>query len=283
MKQILTCTDGSVCAQSVYDHSAWAAKRTGAQVHVLHMIDHHREKAAIADASGTIGPNANANLLEELVRFEEAKVRIARMRGKALLEEASRQLMADGVKVETEQRHGSLVEAVESMERAIDMVVIGKRGESADFAKMHLGSNLERVIRASNRPVLVAARAFKEIGSFLIAYDGGPSARKAVEYAIAQPLLRGLKCHLIRVSKPDSAAERGLAHTKGELEDAGFVVEADLIGGEPEAVIAEVVNAKGIDLLVMGAYGHSKVRQLILGSTTSAMVRTCLVPVLLFR
>ena len=38
-----------------------------------------------------------------------------------------------------------------------------------------------------------------------------------------------------------------------------------------------------IDLLAMGAYGHSRVRQFIVGSTTSSMVRTCLIPVMLFR
>ncbi|BET68628.1 hypothetical protein ASA1KI_35460 [Opitutales bacterium ASA1] len=38
-----------------------------------------------------------------------------------------------------------------------------------------------------------------------------------------------------------------------------------------------------VDLLVIGAYGHSRIRQFIVGSTTTACVRTCLVPVLMFR
>jgi hypothetical protein len=60
-------------------------------------------------------------------------------------------------------------------------VVIGKRGEATDFAKGHLGSNLERVARSSRKPILVAARAFRPITRFLIAYDGGASANKALE------------------------------------------------------------------------------------------------------
>jgi nucleotide-binding universal stress UspA family protein len=43
------------------------------------------------------------------------------------------------------------------------------------------------------------------------------------------------------------------------------------------------VTSNAIELLVMGAYGHSRVRQLIIGGTTTAMVRTCLIPVLLLR
>ena len=53
--------------------------------------------------------------------------------------------------------------------------------------------------------------------------------------------------------------------------------------GEPETVIAEAIKREGIQLLVMGAHGHSPIRHLILGSTTTTMVRTCEVSVLLFR
>ena len=39
MKRILTCTDGSSYAHSIYHYSAWAAKRLEAEIHVLHMLD----------------------------------------------------------------------------------------------------------------------------------------------------------------------------------------------------------------------------------------------------
>ncbi|HCI19813.1 MAG TPA: universal stress protein UspA, partial [Alphaproteobacteria bacterium] len=53
--------------------------------------------------------------------------------------------------------------------------------------------------------------------------------------------------------------------------------------GEPEKVISDHVEQHSIDLLVMGAYGHSRIRNLMIGSTTTQMIRSCLVPVLLFR
>ena len=64
---------------------------------------------------------------------------------------------------------------------------------------------------------------------------------------------------------------------------AGFTVTADLMPGDPDEVIAAQVKEREINLLVMGAYGHSRVRNLILGSTTTHLIRTCLVPVTLFR
>ena len=60
-------------------------------------------------------------------------------------------------------------------------------------------------------------------------------------------------------------------------------MDATLLEGDPDEVIAEEVEKKGIDLLVMGAYGHSRIRHLVIGSTTTAFIRTCRIPVLLFR
>jgi len=67
---------------------------------------------------------------------------------------AEARLREDGVeKVVPVLRHGDLVEELALLEHEADLIVIGKRGEAADFAKLHLGSNLERVVRASARPV----------------------------------------------------------------------------------------------------------------------------------
>jgi nucleotide-binding universal stress UspA family protein len=48
-------------------------------------------------------------------------------------------------------------------------------------------------------------------------------------------------------------------------------------------VIARHVRDHAVDMVVMGAYGHSRIRQLIVGSTTTGVLRACLVPVLLLR
>ncbi len=282
MPRILACTDGSIYAASVYGHAAWAAQRMAAAVEVLHVLDHHRERAALADLSGTIGPDAGDELLSQLAELDEAKGRLAQKKAKAILQDAGRHLLAAGLAdVTLTQRHGSLVETLDEFEARADLVVIGKRGDAADFARLHLGANIERVIRQSHRPVLVASRGFAPVERFLIAFDGGPSARKAVEYAAQKPLLKGLECRLLMVGRDDGGEP--LAWAEDMLRRGGVRVEASVRPGEPEEVIAETVKADGVGLLVMGAYGHSRIRQLIVGSTTTAMVRTCQVPVLMFR
>jgi nucleotide-binding universal stress UspA family protein len=280
MSTILTCTDGSLYSPSVYQHAAWAASRIGASIHVLHVIE-RAESRDVRDLSGSIGFDANTELLEELAKHDESHARVARLRGKAILDDATRQLA--GHEVSTTQRHGSVVETLAEFEAGASLVVIGKRGEHADFAKGHLGSNLERVIRSAKIPVLVAAREFKPVERFLIAFDGGASSLKAIHHAATNPLLKGLDCHLLMVGKKDGEYARALEHAATALRGAGFHVTADLLPGDPDEVIASQVIAREIGLLVMGAYGHSRVRQFILGSTTTHLIRTCQVPVMLFR
>jgi nucleotide-binding universal stress UspA family protein len=280
MSTILTCTDGSLYAPSIYQHAAWAASRLGASIHVLHVIERD-ESLDQQDLSGSIGFDANAELLEELAKHDESHARVARLRGKAILADAAKQLAEHEVK--TTQRHGSVVETLDEFEKDASLVVIGKRGEHADFAKGHLGSNLERVVRSAKIPVLVAAREFKPVSRFLIAFDGGPSSLKAVHHAATNPLLQGLECHLLMVGKEDKDHELTLEHAATGLRGAGFTITADLLSGDPDEVIAKQVEQREINLLVMGAYGHSRVRQLILGSTTTHLIRTCHVPVMLFH
>ena len=283
MKTILACTDGSLYAPSIYQHAAWAAKREESAVRVLHVLE--REEANRGcDLTGSLGFDAGAELMEELVRLDEAHARVARLRGKAVLEDAKKQLGEQGIaQVEALQRHGSLVDTVEEFEADAGLVVVGKRGEHADFAKGHLGSNLERVVRSAEIPVMVASRAFQPIDSFLIAFDGGASALKAVHYAASNPLLKGLKCHLLAVGKEGSEMARELENATTGLKGAGFAVESALMQGAPEETIRREVEARGVGLLVMGAYGHSRIRRLVIGSTTSQLVRDCHIPVLMFR
>jgi nucleotide-binding universal stress UspA family protein len=284
MPAILACTDGSTFAPSVYQHAAWAAHRLATGVEILHVINHHREHSQTNDLTGAIGMDAAAELTAELANLEEAQGRVARLMGKAILEKGRQQLAEAGiVGVTLTQRHGAVVETLAELEPDAELVVFGKSGDHALLAPGQVGGHLENLIRTSVRPVLVAERSFKSVQRFLIAFDNSPSARKAVAYVAASPLLRGLECHLVMVGRADAAHETALNEAREQLTRAGFAVTAKLIPGSPAPVIAEQVEAAGIDLLVMGAYGHSQIREFIVGGTTTKMVRNTPVSVLMFR
>lgn len=285
-KKILACTDGSApYAASVYDHAAWAAKRIDASVEILHVLDHHSDRrGAGADLSGTIGMDARDELLEQLAELDSVKAKVAQKRARLVLEDAEKRLTAAGVReVILTQRHGTVVETVDEFEDAANLVVIGKRGETHDVASEHLGANLERVVRSSRRPVLVASRAFQPIEKVLIAFDGSPSARRAVEAIGASPLLKGLTCHVLSVGYEGSERKGQMTWATDTLKANGIEAEAVSRQGDADDVISAYVRDEGINLMVMGAYGHSRIRSFIVGSTTTTMIRTCKIPLLMVR
>ncbi len=281
--KIIALVDGSTYAQSVCDHAAWVAERTGWAVELLHLLG-RREGAETADYSGSIALGARTALLEELAELDAQRARLVTHRGRAILEDARAILDRAGInEITTRLRRGDIVETVAEQEAGAEMILIGKRGEDADLARGHLGSNLERVVRASRKPVFVAARAFKPIGRVLIAHDGGASAMRAVEHVARTPLYRGLEANVVTVGSASDAARKSLADAKAALDAAGITVKTDIVTGQPETALAKLVEEAPFDMVVMGAYGHSRIRSLIIGSTTTEMIRSCKVPIVLTR
>lgn len=279
--KIIALIDGSTYSQSVCDNAAWIARRTDAAVELVHVLG--RRETASADLSGTISLGARSALLAELSALDETRARLAQKRGRAILEDAQATLAEAGVTATMRLRNGDLLEAVAGAEKQAGLIVIGKRGEGADFARLHLGSNLERIARSATRPVFVAARAWRPVAKVLIAHDSGPSIGRAIDHIAASPLLAGLDIRLLRVGADTAENRRGIEAARAALEAAGHTTATELAPGQPDKVIAERVERDGIDLLVMGAYGHSRIRSMIIGSTSSEMIRACKIPVLLFR
>lgn len=284
MPKLIAFIDGSLYSESVLDHAAWVATTIGAAVDVVHVIGRRDVASADFNLSGNLEAGSHQSLLNELADHDAQRAKLAQQRGRLIVDAGVARLHAAGVaEAHPRLRTGDIVEAVQELEAEADLIVIGKRGEAADFAKLHLGSNLERVARVSRKPVMVASRAFRAVKRFLVAFDGGPSVMKAVDHIAQGNLFPGLPCHMIMVGRETPDARGKLNAAAETLRAAGYEVEALLEGGEPEEVIARHAEADHIDLLVMGAYGHSRVRSLIIGSTTTQMIRSVKIPVMLFR
>ena len=285
MGKIIACIDGSGYADSVSNLSAWVHKRTGLELSLLHVVAPHSEMEAKSDMTGHIGIDVKSNLLEELTRLDEEHGKLELKKGQLMLDHAKEMLDAQGIiQPEMLHRRGSLVETIQEFEAQAELIVMGKRGEHYHTASDHLGSNLERVARAIHKPLLVATQEIKPIKKFLIAYDGSPSANKAVEYVSSNSLFKGLECHVLKVGSATTEAQIILKQAEEKLKTSGFNVHIHLKQGMPvEDAVSEYITSHSIDLLAIGAYGHSKIRSLILGSTTTSLIRKSGIPVMLFR
>jgi nucleotide-binding universal stress UspA family protein len=280
MTKIIAFIDGSIYSQSVCDHAAWAARRTGASVEMLHVLG-RREMSSVPEIfSFGLASDARDALLSELAAFDEQKRGLGERRGAAILEQAAARVREAGVEeVSTRLLHGDLVEAAQAAEPTADLFVMGKRGEAADFARLHLGSNLERVARAVRKPVLAASRAFTGIERVLVAFDASRSVMQAIDEMATSRLFRGLDNRVLMVGPETPDLRRQLEGAAARVR----ATEARIVPGQPDVVIPAEVEAKQIQMLVMGAYGHSRIRALIIGGTSSEMIRSCRIPVMLFR
>lgn len=280
---LIALVDASAYAESVCRHAAWIAGRTNWTVKIYHVMG-RRDAIEQQDLSGAIRLGARSALLDQLSELDAARAKLAHEHGRAILEDAKALIaQTSELPVETRLRQGDLLDTVTAKEDTGDMIVIGKRGEAAGLAMAHLGSNLERVVRASHKPVFIANRAFKTISSVLVAFDGGASSLQAVDYIARSPLFAGLTVTLVFAGKETPAMQKALSDACATLKAGGFDARTLVQSGEPENVLAQITAEGAHDLLVMGAYGHSRVRSFIIGSTTTEMLRSCKVPVFIMR
>lgn len=280
---VLACIDGSSYSPAVCDAAAWVIQRLDTQLKFLHVL-HKKQEVPKSDLSGSIGLGARESLLEELAALDEKRGKLAQERGRQIIADAMRRARNAGVaEPDGLQRHGGLVETLTELESGIRLLVLGKRGEAAEFASEHLGSHLERVVRAMKCSILVTTKTFQSPHRFMLAFDGSATACKVVDLVAGSPLLSGLPCHLVMAGAETAESRSKLDHARQTLEKAGFEVSAVILPGEPESVLCSYQKDNAIDLLIMGAYGHSRIRQLLIGSTTTAMLRRSETPVLLLR
>ncbi|MGL5108983.1 MAG: universal stress protein [Vibrio ordalii] len=281
MTNIFACIDGSLAMTAVCDAAAWASINTGLPITLLHVLE-KSEFEGHSDLSGNIGLGSRELLLQELSELDHQRSRLAHEQGRILLDSGKEYLAGLGMSgVETLQRHGQLVETTLELSSNMRMLIMGKQGST--HAHDLIGSNIENVIRTLANPILVVQSGFQAPSRFLFAYDASPTAKKVLELIASSPLLKGLECELVMVGERSDEHERQLAQAKQLLKSAGIKAEAILLQGEVVPVICQHTVEVGCDLIVMGAYGRSLMRQFIVGSTTTHMLKKTETSILLLK
>ncbi|MEE2000304.1 universal stress protein [Alkalimonas sp. MEB108] len=283
IKKVMACIDASPYAEAVCDYSVWAANRLNAPLSVLHILD-KAQHTNTPDLSGTIGLGSQEILLEQLAELDEKHAKLALERGRLILDAAKARAEAAGVsEVDERLRHGHFVTSLLELEDEIRLLVLGKRGFSSADAHGQLGMHVEGLIRSMQKPVLLTQQHFVEPHSLLMAYDGSETATKSLNMLAESPLCKGLPCHLVMAGADVEAARAQLEQAAEKLRSEGFEVTVAIVAGEPDVVLNQYQQDHNIGLLVMGAYGHSRIRQFFLGSTTTAMISKAKCSLLVLR
>ena len=269
LKDLLVVVDNDPACASRID----VARRL-AEAHEAHLTGLHVMPRPVPLYSDAPTPVA----LETMQRqeLEQAAARAA-----ALFEGRTR-----GTTARTERRvvEGHPLEVVTVHARHADLIVVGQ-GRDLGEASADLSSLPADLVLAAGRPVLVVPRygTFLSVGAdVLVAWDASREATRAVHDAL--PLLRRARKVTVLSIDPEDTGEPRIAGGDIALHLArhGVPVQAATVSGADIAVgdlLLSYGADHGIDLIVMGAYGHTRFRELILGGATRQLLQSMTVPV----
>ena len=282
-KRIMACIDASPYAEAICDYAVWAAKKLQAAMSVIHVLD-KAQHTHTPDLSGSIGLGSQELLLQQLAELDEKHGKLAMERGRHILDAAIERAQQAGVTdVDQRLRHGQLVETLVAMQDESRLVVMGKRGFSSAEEHGHIGLHVERVIRSVSTPILLTQQAYIEPKRIMLAFDGSATAEKCLATLANSPFAQGLPVHIVMAGDENEANRNLLAAATLQLQQAGFKTKSAIIDGDPEQVLNEYQQQHLIDMMVMGAYGHSRIRQFIVGSTTTSMICNAKCSLLILR
>jgi nucleotide-binding universal stress UspA family protein len=186
---------------------------------------------------------------------------------------------------ETKKVTGVIDETIiEEGHKCCDWILLAQRGEHFHInGGAILGSTAQSVVRRSGKPVLVTPEHFREIKSMAIAYDGSAPAHKALKLAAELSKQTAWPLSVVMVTADRTSGEN--ISKKAEALLSAFKMDSAAIiltGNEDKALLKFTLEGM-VELLVMGAYGHNRLRELLVGSTTSSVIRKSTIPVLLTR
>jgi nucleotide-binding universal stress UspA family protein len=271
---ILVHVDQSPRAQMRLDIAAELARQHGAHLTALQVIDVALPVMAMGDGGG-------GAVIAELMEQMRQSALAAGVKLKVAFEAA---LAREGIMGEWRQVEGTTQEILALHGRYADLLVLGQDDPESDSAGL-----LEAVVFDCGRPVLAIplAGSFKTIGKrVLVGWNASREASRALHDAL--PLIAKAETATVFLANPkrglDGHGEEPGADIARHMVRHGMKVEvAKAIADDvaDSALLLNHASDMGADLLVMGAYGHSRLREFILGGMTRSLLREMTVPVLL--
>lgn len=260
----------------------WLARKEGSHLHALAVIDLTAFEVPILSSPDNFMPSVIAPPLSESHAMMNDLMESAKKRLDVFAEECATRR----IPVFTEAKTGIPGEVISRMATAHDVVVVSRTGYNRiSGARETVDAWIAPVVRSSVRPVLVAGTEFREgsdIRNILVAYDGSLHAARALLAAAELAARPGVQCELVTVAQSEGLGREVLEPAEAFLSHHGVAARTmAIVHSKPSDVICEFAASGGFDVIVMGAYGHSPVREMLFGSTTERILAHCKTSVLL--
>ncbi|RZF55846.1 universal stress protein [Acinetobacter halotolerans] len=280
MNRVIACIDSSPCIDAVAEAAVWVAKQTQRELVLLQILDYYPASYHLGEISGVIGFESNAMLLKELAELEQKQSELALDYSNNLLNHISELIEKQyGLTSSKIQEKGDFLEQSFNLLHENDVVIIGRVGERAAEKNKPIGSNVENFIRGANCTVITVGEHFEPPKRFIFAYEYSPTCQKMLQRIAQSDLLKKLQCHLLYVGDHPEM----LTEPAKYLTDAGLDVMPIYRYGDVAQNILEYQREHNVQLIVLGAFSHSKIHQFFLGSITTSIFRNANVPLLVAK
>ena len=280
MNRVIACIDSSPCINALAEAAAWIAQKTKRELVLLQVLDYYPASYHLGEISGVIGFESNAMLLKELAELEQKQSELALDYSNNLLNHISEMIEEKyGITPTQIQEKGDFLEQSFNTLHENDIVVIGRVGERSAEKNKSIGGNVENFIRGAKCTVMTVGENFKPPTRFIFAYEDSPTCKDMMERISKTDLLRLLQCHLLYVGDHPEL----LNMPSQFLRDAGLDVVVEYRYGDIAENILDYQDKTQIQLIVMGAFSHSKIHQFFLGSVTTTIFRNSTVPLLVTK
>lgn len=278
IKSILLAVDGSAFTEPVLQYGITLSKKFQALLRVITVIDIRIFEWAVA-----IGVEGFAPIIPSS-GYQEESQKILDQKAEEVLKRTEKLLKQQEANYLLEKESGNPVDVICEKAKLADMLILGARGEFAKWSDKMLGATLEAITRLSIKPVFISPKEHRNIKRIMIAYDGSENSNKALTLAAFFTSKLNLPLLLLNVNDSEDSGKKTLQEAKDYLAPYQLSqLDEKIVPGDATAGIVTVSKQENIDLIIMGSYGHSRIREAILGSTTVQTMRQVTIPVLMAR
>ena len=273
---VIACLDCPDHVQAVLDASMWASARLQAPIGLLHSVPSLQQKAAV-NYSGCLNIDDESALLDQFTNQEHLGNSELKAQGRLLLHQATAycEQQHHKRKVYTLHRHEPMNESIDYVDETSQLIVIGHHVTSK--------STLSQLIRLSHCPVLVTHAPFLPPTTALFAFDNRATTHKMLNWLCKTPLVRALSIHIVMVAKDNLENGDALREAYARLKQAGIHCKKALIDSrDVTAALQYYQSEHDIGLLMTGAFGQSRLLELLKGSDTKKLLSSTKTPYLLY-
>ena len=276
--KMLIPTDGSDNGNIALEYGIYIASKFDTTITGLHVIDVYMiQGPIITDISGAVGMPPYDGFFEAIETSLNEKAQF-------ILNDFQQRCQKSGFVAEVKKTIGKIDQIIVEEAQKADLVLMAKKGEHFHLKEGGLlGSVAEAVIRNCGKPVMVTPEKFNEIESMGIAYDGSTPAKKALKLSLEISDQAAWPLTVVIITADAKKADKLCTEAEELAERYSADCEMIVLQGKESEEILKFIREGSVELMVMGAYGHNRLHELFLGSTTSNVIRKSSIPVLLTK